>query len=282
MAILLKGKIVADAIFEDIKERIGRLEEKNTFPCLEIIRLGNDAGSMAYERSVEKRFEKLGLRIKKSVLPENAPQPELEALIEKAGNDHEIHGLLLLRPLPGHIDERKILSMINPEKDMDCISMAALAGVFCGTEVCFAPCTAESCIKILDHYNIPLAGKRVAVIGRSLVVGRPLALMLQQRDATVCMCHSKSENMAEICREQDIIVSAAGKMKLVDKSFVKEGQIVIDVGINTGDDGKIHGDVDFDAVEGTVSAISPVPGGVGSVTTTVLASHLVTAAERRL
>ncbi len=281
MALILKGKPVADEIYRKLDERVKRLSERNIRPCLAIVRVGNDESSEAYESSVLKAFSKRGLEVKNCVMPESSQEAELVELLQKINCDEAVHGCMIMRPLPKHMNENSVLQHLSPAKDVDCVSRQALGGVFSGDKDCFAPCTAQACMEILDYYNIPLKGKRAAVIGRSLVVGRPLSIMLQGRDATVTMCHSKTENTAEICAEQDIIIAAAGKEKLVDKNYTNNNQCVIDVGINLGSDGKIHGDVDFDAVEPVVSAISPVPGGVGSVTTAVLAEHLVTAAERQ-
>ena len=280
MAELLKGKPVADEICRELMPRIEALADRNIHPALVIIRAGSSGSSEAYERAVEKRFEKLGLTVRKAVLPETASQESLAGVVKRISEDRGVDGILLLRPLPEHMDEDYILSLIPPEKDMDCVSHAALGELFCGGRG-YAPCTAESCLKILDYYNVELSGKRAAVIGRSLVVGKPLSVMLEQRDATVTVCHSKTVNMAEICAQQDIIIAAAGSRGLVNGDFVRPGQVIIDVGINLDSDGKIQGDVDAPAVEGTVRALSPVPGGVGAVTTAVLAEHLVTAAERR-
>ena len=281
MAIILKGKPVADEIYKDAETRLQRLKDKNIAPCLAVVRVGKDESSIAYEDSVKKAFGKRGLNVKSCELPEDVSQDRLIELIEKINADKNIHGCMVLRPLPRGMDENKILNHLKSKKDMDCVSRFSLGGVFSGDKDCYAPCTAEACMRILNYYNISLKGRRAAVIGRSLVVGRPLAIMLQAEDATITMFHSKSENMAEICREQDILISAAGKEGLVKKEFVNENQIIIDVGINMGEDGKIHGDVDFSEAEPIVKAISPVPGGVGSVTTAILAEHLLIAAERQ-
>ncbi len=282
MAFILKGKPVADEIYRKLEERIGRLSEKNIIPCLAIVRVGNDESAEAYESSVLKAFSKRGLAVKSCVMPDNSTEAELTEVLREISGDKKVHGCMIMRPLPRHMDENRVLQCLSYEKDVDCVSRQALGGVFSGDKDCFAPCTAQACMEILDYYNVPLKGKRAAVIGRSLVVGKPLSVMLTGRDATVTMCHSRTLNTAEICAQQDIIIAAAGREKLVDKSYTNEHQYIIDVGINVGSDGKIHGDVDFEAVEPAVSAVSPVPGGVGSVTTAVLAEHLVTAAERQL
>ena len=215
----------------------------------------------------------------KVVLPWTANTEEMLRAVDRANGDPSVHGILVLRPLPKRIDTQVIFRRLRPDKDVDGITVPSLAGIFVGKGWGFAPCTAEACVAMLDHYGVPLAGAQVVILGRSLIVGRPLSMLLCARDATVTLCHSKTRDPAALCREADIVIAAAGKARFVDESYVKTGQIILDVGVNKGFDGKICGDVAFDRVEPIVRAISPVPRGVGTVTTAVLARHVVEAAE---
>ena len=202
-------------------------------------------------------------------------------MIESINTRRDIHGCLILRPLPGHIDERAVCEALAPEKDLDCATALSLAAVFSGRGAGYPPCTAQACLEMLDHYQVDVAGKHVVVVGRSLVVGRPVSLLLQACNATVTMCHSRSVGLPELCRRADVLVVAAGKAGLIGAEHLSPGQTVIDVGINAVGD-KLCGDVRFEEAEGIVAAVSPVPGGVGAVTTAVLAKHLVQAAEAGL
>lgn len=278
MAEILKGAPVATALTEALGIRAEQLKRKGTVPCLAILRVGERTDDLSYERSAMKRCEKIGIRTVSMVLPTGCTQAELLAEIEKINADDSIHGCLMFRPLPGHLDERAACEALRPEKDVDCMTSGSLNRVLMGKAAGFAPCTAQSCMEVLDYYGIDPAGKRTAVIGRSLVIGKPLSMMLQNRDATVTMCHSKTVNMAEICRQAELLVVAAGKAALVDREFTNPNQVVIDVGVNAADGG-ICGDVRFDSVEPWVRAITPVPGGVGVVTTAVLCKHVIEAAE---
>ena len=280
MAELLKGAAVAAALCEELTERVKALGEKGVTPRLAIVRLGEEPGDLAYERGAVKRCGAIGIEVEHVVLPREASQEELLARIDRVNQDNNVHGCLILRPLPKQIDEIAVCGRLAPEKDVDSVTQGSMSYVYSGKGAGFKPCTAQAVLEILDHYQVPLTGARVAVIGRSLVIGKPLSLMLQERNATVTMCHTRTKDMAALCREQDIIVAAAGHIGTVDGSFVRAGQVVIDVGTNMGPDGKLTGDVVFSAVEQVVAAITPVPGGVGAVTTTVLASHVVEAAEK--
>ena len=224
--------------------------------------------------------EKIGIRVINIVRDESCTQEELEEAIKQINRNDEIHGCLLFRPLPRHIDERKACELLEKDKDVDCITSASLNAVFTGKGDGFAPCTAQSVIEILDHYGYDPTGKQVVVIGRSLVIGKPVSMMLQARNATVTMCHTKTRNMPELCRRAEILVVAAGKAGVVDESFCNPEQVVIDVGININAEGKLCGDVLYDRVEPIVAALTPVPGGVGSVTSAVLCKHVLEAAER--
>lgn len=280
MAEILSGAAVAQKLDDELKGKIEKLKNNGTEPTLCVVRLGQKPEDLSYERGLLKKAEKLGIEVNKKLYDENITQEELASELRKIDADNNNHGILIFRPLPSHIDEKKVLELISPQKDADGVTDASMLGIYADTGVGNPPCTAEACMEILKHYDIRLQGKKTVVLGRSLVVGKPLALMLLKENATVTICHSKSENLSKICKEADILIAAVGKAKLLDKEYVSEGQIVIDVGINMGEDGKLCGDVNFEEVESVVSKISPVPGGVGTVTATVLMSHVVAMAER--
>lgn len=282
MATLLKGAEAAKALTEKLTSRTEELKAKGVEPCLAIVRVGERDDDLSYERGAMKRCEKIGIKVKNVVLPLEITQEELIAEIEKINADDSIHGVLLFRPLPKHIDDEAVRKSLAPAKDMDGITDGSLGAVYAGTKDGYAPCTAASCVEILKHYDIPVSGKRVVVIGRSLVIGKPVSMLLLAENATVTICHSRSQNLAEICREADILVVAAGKAGMVTKDFVRQGQTVLDVGIHVDADGNMCGDTVFAEVEPIVDMITPVPGGVGSVTTAILASHVVEAAEKTL
>ena len=280
MAEILKGAPVAAAMTEALKARADALKEKGVEPCLAILRVGERPEDLTYERGAMKRCEKIGIRVEQVVLDDTCTQHELLHAIARINDDTAIHGCLMLRPLPKHLNEQEASEMLTPAKDVDSMTSASLLSVFTGRGAGFAPCTAQSVAELLDYYEVPLSGARVAVIGRSLVIGKPVSMMLQARNATVTMCHTKTRDMAAVCREADILVVAAGKAGVVDGSFTNPGQVVIDVGINAKPDGGICGDVNFEETEPLVRAITPVPGGVGSVTTAVLCKHVIEAAEK--
>ena len=278
---ILRGAPVAAALTNELSARAILLKNHNIIPKLAILRVGESESSRTYEHSAILRCKKIGIEAENIILPENCTQPELMGTIEKINESDSIHACLMLRPLPSHLDEQAACEALLPEKDVDSMTSASLNGVFIGTSMGFAPCTAQSCMEILDYYGFDPSGKNVVVIGRSLVIGRPVSMMLQARNATVTMCHTKTVGMADICRKADILIVAAGHPSVVDESFVHPNQVVIDVGINVGSDGKICGDVNFDRVMPNVKAISPVPGGVGTVTTAVLCKHVIEAAEKK-
>lgn len=282
MAKLLEGKQVTAALKEKQQAAVAALATKGVTPTLGIIRVGEREDDIAYERGASKRCESAGVAVKYFHLPAHIPQEKLLSLIEQVNQDPSIHGVLLFRPLPKHIDDEVVRNALAPEKDIDGITDGSLAGVFTGSKKGFAPCTAQACLEILDHYGYNLKGKRVTVIGRSLVVGRPVAMMLMERNATVTICHTRTQDMPAVCRNAEILIVAAGKAKVVGKEFFAPGQVVIDVGINFDENGKMCGDVDFAAAESMVEAITPVPGGVGTVTTSVLVGNVIAAAQRSL
>ncbi len=279
MAQLMKGAPVAAAMTEQMAARTERLKQAGVTPTLCILRLGERPGDLVYERSAMKRCGKVGIDVREIVLPEGCTRERLLETIEQVNRDGAIHGLLMMRPLPVREDEDAARALLAPEKDVDGITAIAQSKVFTGAGAGYPPCTAQAVIEILDHYGVELAGRRAAVIGRSLVVGRPVAMMLMARDTTVTLCHTRTEDLPEICRQADILVSAAGRAGLVTGAFTRPGQVIVDVGINVRA-GKLCGDVNFAAAEPLVGAITPVPGGVGAVTTAVLAAHVVQAAEK--
>ena len=281
MAEILKGAPAAKAIIEDLIPRVEKLTAAGVVPTLAIVRLGEEGSQLSYQRNATRKCESIGARVLSFDLPESSSQEELLAMIESINTRRDIHGCLILRPLPGHIDERAVCGALAPEKDLDCATALSLAAVFSGRGAGYPPCTAQACLEMLDHYRVDVAGKHVVVVGRSLVVGRPVSLLLQARNATVTMCHSRSVGLPELCRRADVLVVAAGKAGLIGAEHLSPGQTVIDVGINAVGD-KLCGDVRFEEAEGIVAAVSPVPGGVGAVTTAVLAKHLVQAAEAGL
>ena len=291
MAKLLLGKEVTDALNAKLQERTAVLKAKGVTPTLGIIRVGEDPSDLSYEKGATKRAELVGVEVKNYILPADATKEDVLAVIDQVNADASIHGVLMFRPLPKHLknDQNEICNRLDPKKDVDCMTHMSNAGVFEGLDdLGYAPCTPAACMEILDFYGIDCKGKSAAVIGRSLVVGKPAAMMLMGKNATVTVCHTKTVNTAEICRNADIIVSAAGVLNSLTKEYVRPGQVVIDVSINwdenkinaKGGKGGIAGDAKFDEVEPIVEAITPVPGGVGSVTTSVLMKHVVEAAEK--
>lgn len=278
---LLLGKPVTDAIAADLRGRVEALAERGVAPTLAIVRVGERPDDLSYERAALKRAEKVGVKVRRVVLPATCSQTDVIAAVEDINADDGVHGCLIFRPLPASIDEDAVAAALDPAKDVDGMTAGSLFGIFAGRKVGYAPCTAEAAIELLERSHIKLAGANVCVIGRSLVIGKPVSFMLQARNATVTMCHTRTRDLAAHCREADIIVVAAGKPGLLGASCVREGQTVVDVGINWDEAaGKLVGDVAFDEVEPVVANITPVPGGIGSVTTSILMKHVVEAAER--
>ena len=289
MAKQLLGKEVTAAMNEKLQAKVAELKEKGVTPKLGIIRCGENPSDLSYEKGAMSRAALIGVEVERFLLPENVTKEALIAQIEALNADASIHGVLLFRPLPKHLKDvqSEICNHLRPEKDIDCMTDLSNAGVFMGKQLGFAPCTPQACMEILDYYGIDCKGKTAVVIGRSLVVGRPAAMMLMQRNATVTICHTKTVDTASIARQADILVTSAGVLNSLTADYVRPGQIVIDVSINwdpTKKDGKggIAGDADFAAVEPVVEAVTPVPGGVGAVTTSVLIGHVVEAAARTL
>ncbi len=289
MAKQLLGKEVNEALVASLQARTAALKEKGITPTLGIIRLGENPSDLSYEKGPTKRAEEVGVAVKNYILPEDASKEAVLKVIDEVNADDSVHGVLMFRPLPKHLknDQDEICNRLAPCKDVDSMTHMSNAGVFEGQDLGYAPCTPAACMEILDHYGIDCKGKNAVVIGRSLVVGKPAAMMLMAKNATVTVCHTKTVNTAEICKKADIIVTAAGVLGSLTKDFVSEGQIVIDVSMNWNPEkitskgkGGMSGDCVFGEVEPIVGAITPVPGGVGAVTTSVLMKHVVEAAEK--
>ena len=291
MAKQLLGKEVNEALVANLLERTAALRAKGVAPTLGIIRVGARPDDLSYEKGAIKKGESVGVDVKVFELPEDATREAVLAVIDQVNADSTVHGVLMFQPFPAHLRpyQREICNRLDPKKDMDCMTHMSNAGVFEGlSDLGYAPCTPAACMEILDFYGIDCKGKNAVVIGRSLVVGKPAGMMLMGKNATVTTCHTRTVNTAEICRNADIIVSAAGVLNSLTADFVRPGQVIIDVSINwdenkinaKGGKGGIAGDAKFDEVEPIVDAITPVPGGVGSVTTSVLMKHVVEAAEK--
>lgn len=280
MAVLLKGAPVAKAITAELIERAGKLESLGVVPTLAIVRVGEREDDLSYERGALKRCEKVGISCRRYLLPADVSQEELMGTVTEINEDPSIHGCLIFRPLPEHLEGDAVASALLPKKDVDSMTPASLLSTLSGLGAGYAPCTAEAVLAILDHYGIDLDGANVVVVGRSLVIGKPVASMLLARNATVTTCHTHTRDLAEVCRRADIVVAAAGHARTLGADAVCTGQTVIDVGINWDSQAeKLVGDVDFEAVEPLVDAVTPVPGGVGAVTTAILARHVICAAE---
>lgn len=278
MAEYWKGAPVAQAMTERLAVRADQLKGLGIIPTLAIVRVGERPEDLSYERGAMKRCEKVGIRVKQFTLPKESSHGDLLAVIGQINADREIHGCLLFRPLPPQMDEAAICAALDPAKDVDGITAGSLAGVFTGSGVGYPPCTAQACMEILDYYGCDLAGKRAVVVGRSLVVGKPLAMLLLGKNATVTLCHTRTADLASECRRAEVLIAAAGHAKMIGRDHLAPGQLVLDVGINVDQEGNLVGDVDFAAAEELAAAVTPVPGGVGAVTTSVLADHVIQAA----
>ena len=281
MATILKGAPVVAAMNEANTARCAALAAKGITPTLAVVRVGEREDDLSYERGVIARCGKVGVEVKQFLLPADASQDDLLKVIAEVNAEDTIHGCLLFRPLPKQFNDRTVRAALAPEKDIDGITDDSLAGVFTNTDLGYAPCTAQACLEILKYYNIPLSGRRAVVVGRSLVVGKPAAMMLDRENATVTICNSRTQNLPAICKEADVVVVAMGKMGAVGADCLREGQTVVDVGIHVNEKGKLCGDVKFSEAEPVVDAITPVPGGVGTVTTSVLVGHVVQAAAKK-
>jgi len=275
----LRGMPVVKHIAQEVTERMEKLAQKNVVPTLAVIRVGEREDDLSYERGLLKRFDSVGAKVVSKVLPLDVTEEELVDTLKACNNDNDIHGILLFRPLPKHLDEKKIIELVDPRKDVDCMCLTNVAHTFSQSGLGHEPCTPKAVMEMIDYYNIDLTGKKVVVVGRSMVVGKPMAMMMLKANATVTICHTKTANLKEECKKADIIVACAGVAKMLDGTYISEGTIVFDVGINVVD-GKLCGDVDYESIGELASKATPVPGGVGTVTTSVLLKHTVWSAER--
>ena len=283
MAQVLKGKPVADHIREEAVAAIAAGEVSFRQPKLTIVRVGERPDDLFYEGGVKKNCTLWGISLEVKALPETVSQEELLTVIGTLNQDSTVDGVLIFAPLPKHIDEKTVFATLAPEKDIDGLTLTNQGKVYAGEKDCFAPCTPTAVMELLRYYDIPLQGKQVVVLGRSLVVGKPVSMLLLDQNATVTICHSRTQNLAEVCRQADILVVAVGRARMVKENFTRPGQVVIDVGINSDpeQEGKICGDVDFSRVEPICEKITPVPAGVGSITTAVLLKHVVAAWQKK-
>ena len=278
----LGGKEVADKIVEDLKFKVEELKGKGISPKLAILRVGAREDDLAYERGVLKRFESAGVEVEVTAVDAGISQEELDKTFDGINNDPKVHGILVFRPLPKGLSDEHMRRTIDPGKDSDFMDIRNMENVLAGVPDSAAPCTAEAVMALIRHYNIETKGKKVTVVGRSLVIGKPAALLLTTANATVTVCHTKTVNIEEECRNADIIVACCGVAKMITEKFVKPGQIVIDVGMNVDEEGRLCGDVDYEKVSEIADAVTPVPGGVGSITTAILLKHVVDNAGRQV
>lgn len=280
MGEIIKGKPVGDNLSEVLKGECEELVQDGIQPKLAILRVGAKANDLSYEKGALKKCETIGIVAEVTELPEGTSQEQYIEALEKLNNDSSVHGILTFRPLPEGIDEEVIKNIIAPEKDVDCFSPMNTAKLMEGDKTGFPPCTPTAVVEILKHYNVPLKGAKVVVLGRSMVVGKPVSMLLLGENATVTICHSKTQDLPEVCANADVLVAGVGRARMVTSDYVKEGAVVIDVGINAKPEGGgICGDVDTDSVSEKASMITPVPAGVGSVTTSVLAKHVIKACK---
>jgi len=279
LGILIKGKPVADALKESIKTQVDELKLKGISPKLTIVRVGADPSDLAYERGALKTMGQVGIEVEVKELPVDISQDDFISSLKEINADSNTHGILVFRPLPSQLDENVIKYVIAADKDIDCFSPTNVAKIMEGDETGFAPCTPMAVMEILNHYGVELKGKNAVVIGRSMVVGKPVAMLLLKQNATVTICHSKTVNLKEVASGADVLVACVGRAKMVTSEYIKDGAVVIDVGINVDEQGKMCGDVDIDDCLDKCSMITPVPGGVGSVTTSILAKHVVKACK---
>ena len=282
MADVLKGMEVVNAMKAELTARVEALKGKGVEPCLGIVRIGERPDDLSYERGAIKRSEGIGVACKVFSFPEDIGNDKFLEEFKKINADKSVHGILVFRPMPKHIDEGRVKEAICPDKDIDCMSDINIAKVFAADESGYAPCTPRAVMEMLKHNDIQIKGKRVTLVGRSMVVGKPLSMLLLKEHATVTLCHTRTVDLEAECKRADILIAAAGAAKMIKAAHVSEGAIVIDVGINVDDDGNLCGDVCYEGVEPIAGKITPVPGGVGTVTTSVLVMHVIMAAEKTL
>lgn len=282
MAKRLSGVPVSEDLCRRIARGVALLREREVTPTLGIVRVGARPADMSYERGATRRAQSLGVAVSRTLLPEDVSARELAGVLEEINGNRHIHGCLLFRPLPPHLNVPDVLGVLAPEKDIDAMTGASMGGLVFQGMAGFPPCTATACLELLRYYNVALKGKNVVIVGTGVTVGMPTAILLMNQGATVSACNIYTDpvRLRELCQGADIIISAAGKAGLIGRAHVHPGQVVVDVGVSPGADGKLRGDVDFAAVEPIVDAITPVPGGVGAVTSTVLSAHTVEAALR--
>lgn len=273
----LKGNAVVTELRDQFNKEISSLGEKGIVPKLTVVRVGQREDDLAYEKGIIKRFESVNAIVEIIALSLDTAQEKLEETILKLNEDKNVHGILVFRPLPKHLSEERLKGIIAENKDVDCMGTANTAMVFAGNKKGYPPCTPQAVVELLNFYQIPLTGKKVVIVGRSLVVGKPLAMLLLGENATITICHTKTVNLKEECRKADILIACAGVPKMIKENFINPGQVVIDVGINM-ENGNLCGDVDYENVSDQVQAITPVPGGVGTVTTSVLLKHTIRSA----
>jgi len=281
MTTILSGKEVASEMRRITKAESLKLKEKGIVPTIGIIRVGSRQDDIAYERGIIKNCDAVGIEAKIVELPEDVNMDDFSDKLHQINEDDHVHGILIFRPLPKQLDEERIKYMINPQKDIDCMNPQNMVKIFEGSLEGFLPCTPSAVMEILKYYKVNLNGINAAVLGRSMVVGKPLSMMLLNENATVTICHSRTKNLEETVLNADLVVAAIGKAKFVNKDFIKSGTIVIDVGINLDENGKMCGDVDYDEVSELADMITPVPGGVGSVTTSILLKNVIKAANNK-
>ncbi len=277
MGQLIKGKLVADAISESLADKIEELKAKGITPKLTIVRTGSNPGDIAYEKGALKRCQSIGVAAEVKEFPESISQVDFIVELDKLNNDSSINGILVLRPLPKQLDENEIKYVISPEKDVDCFSPVNVAKIMENDETGFPPCTPSAVVEMLKFFNVPLKGKKAVVIGRSMVVGKPAAMLLLNENATVTICHSQTRDLSGICSEADILVAGIGRAAMINSNYIKPGAVIIDVGINVDNNGKLCGDANTDDCITKAAMVTPVPGGVGSVTASILAKHVVKA-----
>ncbi|MBQ1371431.1 MAG: bifunctional 5,10-methylene-tetrahydrofolate dehydrogenase/5,10-methylene-tetrahydrofolate cyclohydrolase [Oscillospiraceae bacterium] len=272
MPTILDGKRVAKELQAELKARVDDLYLNYIFPVLATIRVGEDHAAVSYEAGILRAAKATGVRVRRYILPDDVTTEEIAQLIRQINADTLLSGLLMFHPLPAHLDEKALTALIAPEKDVDCANAEG--------QSCYIPCTAEACLELLHRYQIPIEGTRAVVLGRSRTVGAPAARLLLQENATVTVCHSRTQNLPDVAREGDILIAALGRREMIDAAYIKPGAVVVDVGIHPNDEGGICGDVEYTSVSELASAITPVPGGVGSVTSTLLMRHVIDGAER--
>ena len=276
----LRGKPVADALTQQLKKRIEKLAEDGITPTLAIVRVGERPDDLSYEKGAQKRFAGAGAEVQVHTLPADCSQEDLENTLTQLSQNPAVDGILLFRPLPSQLSQERAKQCISPAKDVDCFGDAGYTALLTGNGAACPPCTPAAVMELLDFYGIDLTGKRVTIVGRSLVVGKPLMLMMLAKNATVTVCHTRTADLPAECRRADILVACVGKAKMIDASYTREGQVVIDVGINVDENGNLCGDVDYEGVSAIAETVTPVPRGVGSITTAVLLKHVTECAER--